>query len=84
MMLVPLIGPLLWGLLRRLGITTRTWLGMLSRVLSWVLSRVLSRVLRTVWLWLMLGWLLRIVSVGTRSLVFGSATCLVVISSASS
>lgn len=77
MMLVSLIRPLLWWLLRSLGISARTCLRMLSRVLS--------RVLRAVWLWLVLRRLLRVVSVWARSLVVGSATCLrVVIPSASS
>lgn len=77
MMLMSLIRPLLWWLLRGLGISARTCLRMLGRVLSWVL--------RTVWLWLMLRRLLRVVSVRAGSLVLGSATCLgVVIASASS
>lgn len=77
MMLVSLIRPLLWWLLRSLGIPARTGLWMLGRIVSWVL--------RTVWLWLMLRRLLWVVSVWARSLVVGSATCLgVVVASASS
>lgn len=80
-MLMSLIGPLLRWLLRSLGISARTWLRVLRRVLSWMLTRMLG----TIRLWLMLRRLLRVVSVRARSLVIGPATCLgVVIASASS